>query len=69
MSTRDLEIRSNSAMTSQAMDYTETGMAFDLKMQPIKESIDSLQEIMKVTPSKLQEKTAVSLILGSWILC
>ena len=56
-------------MTSQAMDYTETGMAFDLKMQPIKESIDSLQEIMKVTPSKLQEKTAISLILGSWILC
>lgn len=30
-------------------------MAFDLKLQPIKESIDSLQETMKGTSSKLRE--------------
>lgn len=30
-------------------------MAFDLKMQPIKESIDSLQETLKDTSSKLRE--------------
>ena len=34
----------------------EIGLAFDLKMQPIKQSLDSLQEIIKDTSSKLREE-------------
>ena len=33
----------------------EIGLAFDLKMQPIKQSLDSLQEVIKDTSSKLRE--------------
>ncbi|KAL7403240.1 hypothetical protein ABVT39_026749 [Epinephelus coioides] len=63
MSVKDRNLRSNSVMSSSAMDHTELtliireeiGMAFDIKLRPIKESIDSLQETMKATSSKLRE--------------
>ncbi|KAL7385778.1 hypothetical protein ABVT39_000085 [Epinephelus coioides] len=67
MSVKDRNSRSNSVMNSSAIDRTELtsiirevireeiGMAFDIKLRPIKESIDSLQETMKETSSKLRE--------------
>lgn len=67
MSAKDRNLRSNSVMNSSVTDRTELTsiirevireeivMAFDLKLQPLKDSIDTLQETMKDTSLKLQE--------------
>lgn len=59
----DRNLRSNTVMLDRTelasivreVIREEIGTGFDLKLQPIQQSIDSLQEIMKSTSSKLRE--------------